>query len=204
MKKVLFFLLMVCSAQIFAQAPVNLGPTEQKINDAICDCMTKQDMSTIKTKEAATQLFTDCVSQHTDLIMKIADERKIDITNDEAMNKLGLEIGKNLMKQNCAAALQLGIKMAGDEKKDGIVSSNTEGIIKRMDNKGFNYIVITENNSEKSFIWLRQFPGSEKFMNGIAGSIGKKVNIKWQEIEVYLPLAKGYYKVKEITAINFL
>ncbi|MGZ3874908.1 MAG: hypothetical protein ACXVJD_18450, partial [Mucilaginibacter sp.] len=63
----------------------------------------------------------------------------------------------------------------------------------------------TDNgNSEKSFIWLRQFPGSEKFMNGPLTLAGKKLNISWQEIEVYLPQAKGYYKVKEITGITIL
>jgi hypothetical protein len=90
---------------------------------------------------------------------------------------------------------------ADDEDNEG----NTNGKLKRIDVKGFNYIVITDgNNSEKSFLWLKQFPGSEKFMNGLTGLIDKYVKISWQELEVYLPDAKGYYKVKEITGIEVL
>ncbi|MEO6633843.1 MAG: hypothetical protein ABIN13_19020, partial [Mucilaginibacter sp.] len=59
-------------------------------------------------------------------------------------------------------------------------------------------------NSEKSFLWLREFPGSDKFMNSPAQLKGKKLKVTWHEMEVYLPQAKGYYKVKEITAIDFL
>jgi hypothetical protein len=33
---------------------------------------------------------------------------------------------------------------------------------------------------------------------------GKKIDITWQEMEVYLPQAKGYYVVKEITGITVL
>ncbi|MDB5022256.1 MAG: hypothetical protein JWP78_11, partial [Mucilaginibacter sp.] len=68
----------------------------------------------------------------------------------------------------------------------------------------FNYIVIVDNsNNEKSFVWLRQFPGSERFMSGIAQSVGKKVKITWQNMEVYLPQSKGYYNVKEIKNLDF-
>ena len=33
---------------------------------------------------------------------------------------------------------------------------------------------------------------------------GKKLKIKYDEIEVYLPIAKGYYKVKEILSVDVL
>jgi hypothetical protein len=87
--------------------------------------------------------------------------------------------------------------------KDTLQSDITIGVFKRIDQKGFDYIVIVDNDSEKSFIWLRQFPGSEKFMNGITQYIGKKMRITWQNIEVYLPQSKGYYNVKEIKYLDF-
>jgi hypothetical protein len=57
---------------------------------------------------------------------------------------------------------------------------------------------------ERSFIWLRQFPGSEKFTGITAKYVGKSMKITSQEMEVYLPAAKGYYKVKEIIAVDVL
>ena len=111
------------------------------------------------------------------------------------------------MRQNCTAFLSLSVAMA---KKNGndqsmLETHSTTGSFKRIDIKGFNYFVINdENHSEKSFLWLRQFPGSESFMGGTIKFAGKKLKINWQEIEVYLPQAKGYYKVKEITGIEVL
>ncbi|WP_428330398.1 hypothetical protein [Mucilaginibacter sp.] len=179
------------------------GPAEIKITDSICNCISRVDMSKIQNKKEAYAVFTDCFTQHSALLIEVAEERKISISDDAEMNKLGTEIGTNLLKQNCSAALKLGMKMS-DDKSGEATESSTQGVVKRIDLKGFNYIVITENGAEKSFLWLRQFTGSEEWMNGTAKLIGKKVKITWQEIEVYLPQAKGYYKVKEITAITIL
>ena len=40
-------------------------------------------------------------------------------------------------------------------------------------------------------------------MNGTTALTGKNLKITWEEIEVYLPQVKGYYKVKEITRVDF-
>lgn len=202
MKKILLILLAPIYIAAHAQTTTQLGATEQQLNDIICDCITKQDLSQVSGKQQATKVLTDCMSQRTDLIMKIAEERKVEFTDEEGMRKIGLEIGKNLMSKNCSAALQLGIKM--NEVPKDVSIGITDGVFKRIDVKGFNYIVITDaNKSEKSFLWLTQFPESERFMQPATGLAGKKLSLKWREIEVYLPQAKGYYKVKEITEINF-
>jgi hypothetical protein len=81
----------------------------------------------------------------------------------------------------------------------------SEGKFSRIDVKGFNYLILQDAaGSEKSFLWLRQFTGSEKFIDSTTSLTGKKIKVKFQELEVYLPQAKGYYKVKEITAVDIL
>lgn len=203
MKNIILSLLVLVSSAGYAQNAAKLGPTEQKLNDAICDCISKQDLAKVSGKEQGTQIYTDCVTQRTDLLAQLAQEHNIELTDQEGMRKLGLEIGKNLMSQNCSAALQLGVKM--NQAPTNVDVGITQGIFKRIDTKGFNYIVITEaGKGEKSFLWLTQFPDSEKFMGAPAGLTSKKLSIKWKEIEVYLPEAKGYYKVKEITEITVL
>ena len=143
----------------------------------------------------------ECFSKNSALLEAVADERKISMDDNDGMHKIGVDIGKDLLALKCDGFMQLAMKMA---KKDEVDNSYEEGKFKRIDSKGFNYIVITDNNNEeKSFLWLKQFPGSEKFMNGGANYIGKKISIKYQELEVYLPQAKGYYKVKEIISLDF-
>lgn len=204
----LFSLLMFIAIKPFAQSQTNHvpGPVERRITDSICACVTKLDMAKITNKQEAVEAYTNCITQKSDMLVDLANEDNVEMTDVDAMKKIGVNIAVNLMKQGCPNFTKLGLFFA---KKDGDVAGNltgsTRGNYKRTDLKGFNYIVITDNgNSEKSFIWLRQFPGSEKFMNGSGSLAGKKLNVSWQEIEVYLPQAKGYYKVKEITGITIL
>jgi len=205
MKKILLLLLTLVSLTTYAQQKVQkkLSATELKLNGLVCDCLTKIDISKLKNSEEAGKAFEDCVTAHAELIVDIAQERKIDVSDEKAMSALGVEIGKNLLSQNCSAALKLGMKMNDD--KAGDEAEVFEGAFKRIEEKGFNYLVLTDNaGSEKSFLWLRQFPGSEQLAAPAAQLTGKKIKITSTEIEVYLPQAKGYYKVKEITAIEFL
>ncbi|MEO6521469.1 MAG: hypothetical protein ABIN91_07325 [Mucilaginibacter sp.] len=206
MKKtfLLFGLLVAITQSLFAQTRI-IGPAEKKLADTICDCLVHKDLLKVTNKEEAVAFYTDCINQHSDLLIALSEEQNADMTDLEAMKKLGINLALTLMKNQCPGFVQLSKFMAEKEiSNNNNVNSSTTGILKRIDNKGFNYLVINNNGAEKSFLWLRQFAGSEKLINGITTSIGKKVTIKWQEIEVYLPVAKGYYKVKEITDVTFL
>jgi hypothetical protein len=203
MKKALLFFAVIMTFFAAKAQTVTPGPAEKKITDTLCDCMTKIDLSKIITKEDASNAFQVCFSKHTNMLLAVAQEKKVDISDQQAMHDVGIEIGKDLLRENCGSFLNLSVKMAGDKTKTNTLQATT-GVFKRIDLKGFNYIVITDNGNERSFLWLRQFPGSEKFMNNAVALTGKKLKISWQEIEVYLPAAKGYYKVKEITAVDFL
>ena len=163
-------------------------------------------MKTIHTKKEADDAFMNCFTAYADMLLDVAKEQNIEVTDDDGMHQLGTDIGKNLMKQKCGSFMQLAIKMAKDDEVAAPIALSLSGTFKRIDAKDFNYIVITDKNgSEKSFLWLREFPGSDKFMEGAALKLaGKKLNIKYQDIEVYLPKAKGYYKVKEITGVDIL
>jgi hypothetical protein len=191
------------AATLHAQTPA-MGPAEKKLTDSLCSCITHLDQSTLHTKKEAVDAFMDCFGKQSDLLVAVAQEKNLSMEDNTAMHNLGAGIAKNLMTEKCQGFMALAVKMAGKDDDAGSGSNATEGKFRRMDNKGFNYIVLVdENNQEKSFLWLEQFAGSEKFADA-ANLAGKKLKIDWKEIEVYLPTAKGYYKVKEITAITVL
>jgi hypothetical protein len=204
MKKTLL-LLALCIPLLLstANAQTSPGPVEQKLTNALCDCISKLDLSKINNSEEANKVFMDCFMGQADLMVDLAAERHVEIDNSEEMRKIGTGIGANLLKQKCDAFLKLAVKMA--DKKGSVAIESTTGTFKRIDNKGFNYIVIADGTgSQKSFLWLREFAGSDKFTGATTGLLNKKLKVTWQEIEVYLPQAKGYYKVKEITAVDVL
>ena len=190
---------------VFSQATRKIGPAEQKISDSICNCVTRMDMSKITTKEEATAAYTDCVMKHADLLTALAVERNVELTDRKGMEAVGVDIAMNLINQNCKGFKELALLLGGQGGSDEETAVTTTGTLKRIETRGFNYFVIADRSGkESSYIWLRQFQGSATFMDGAAKYIGKKLSIKYKEMEVFLPQAKGYYKVKEITAITVL
>jgi hypothetical protein len=185
----------------FAQAHL----AEKQLSASICDCITHLDMDKIKSKSEASASFSDCFVKNTGLMSKVAAERRVDSTDVDVMRQIGVDIGKDLVNENCTAFTRLSLKIADAKEGADQPIGTVTGKLKRMIVSGFNYIIITDpSGAEQSFLWLRQFPGSENFMSGIDKYIGRDVKIDWQEIEAYLPQNKGYYKVKEITGITFL
>jgi len=181
-----------------------ISPAERKITDSVCVALNKLDVSNVKTKKDAIAVYTECISRKVDLLQEWATEQGIDFADTEAMRAIGIKLAQNLMKENCTNFMKLATKMGGKDDEEGAVE-NITGTFKRIDNRGFNYIVLNDAaGREKSFLWLRQFPGSETFSGPTSKLIGKKIKVSSQEIEVYLPAAKGYYKVKEITGIKVI
>lgn len=205
MKKILFILIassLLFVQKSFSQAERVPGPAEKRITDSICTALNRLDMNKIGNGKEAESAFMDCFMKQSAMFEDVANERNVKMDDNAAMHQMGVDIGKNLLKMKCDAFMKLAIKMA-DKSGTNESSSVIYGVFKRIDTKGFNYIVITDaDHKETSLIWLRQFPGSEKLIDGSAAYIGKNVRIKYQELEVYLPQAKGYYKVKEIVSLN--
>ena len=164
MKKNLLLLILSITFIQYASSQTKPVPTavENKMTDVLCNCVGKIDLAKISNKSEATAAYIDCIGQNMDILTQLAAERNMQITDVPAMEKLGVVIAENLMKANCASFMKLSVLTV--EKKNNEGTGTTEGKLKRIDLKGFNYLVITDKNgSEKSFIWLRQFPQSEKF-----------------------------------------
>ena len=188
------------------KAQRKVGVVEQQITDSICSCMAKKDLSVIKTKQEATNVFLGCFSRQASLLVPLSQERKVEITDKVAMRELGQDIGKNLLNQNCQAFMTISMIMAKDEidkEEDENKNGKTSGVLKRIDTKDFNYIVITDaSGKEKSFIWLRQFEGADKIAENVKLFVGKKVSIEWVEFEAYMPSLKSYFPLREIVKLK--
>ncbi|MDX5348029.1 MAG: hypothetical protein LPJ89_03265 [Hymenobacteraceae bacterium] len=182
------------------------GPAEVAITDSICNCISNVDYAKITSEKSAEKVFVECIAKQPSLMVKFAEERKVSFSNQAAMRQLGEELGKNLLNTNCPGFMKLTMAMVEhSEGNDEELSGVTYGKLKRIETKDFNYLVVTDDeNKEKNFIWLRHFPGSDNFMNNTGKLVGKKLKIDWQEIEVYIPAAKNYYKIKEITGVEVM
>ena len=204
MKKLPLILCLLCA---FSFTRAQSDTTMKKFVDSVCKCMGKIDLNTIKSEAEAQQAMTACfVKDNMAVLMKLADERNIDITDQAAMRKVGEEVGMELMKQNCQAFIQLSMQLSKAGGKSEVVSiSTTSGTLATVETKDFCKFIVTDNSGRRNtFYWLHHFKNSEKFMDQPSKYVGKKLKVSWQETEVYIPAAKGYFKIKEITEVQVL
>jgi len=190
----------------FSQAPAPVRSAQKQLLDSLCNCISKADIGAIRNKSMAMAVFSDCFSSQAELIKQVAAENNIAVTDQAGMNKLGNLIGQNLLKQNCSAAMQLSMKMTDNGQPGGDETlSSVVGKFQRVETHRLSYIVIIdENKKESSFLWLRQFPGSEKFMNGTQNLTNKKLRVEYHDVDIYLPEKKSYSRLREITDVTFL
>jgi hypothetical protein len=199
--------------QFIFLGPLTAGAQEGKSTmenaaDDICNCLSKikVDSSNLKQyKDAAMTCFTTGTMEH---IVQLAEERHLDITDQKAMRGLGVEIGKELLKQKCASYITFA-KISAQEDENvldeaAVKEFSTSGKLLKVDKKDFIYITIKDqSNREHNFIWLEYFEGSENFFGDKLNTlVGKDVTISWIEKEVFLPKANNYFKLKEINGIT--
>ena len=176
--------------------------------DSVCKCLSRVDMNNLKDKGDAQVALTGCIlNENMGLLMQVAEKRGVSVSDKAAMEKVGQEMAMELMKQNCTAFVQMSLKMSkGMVQDEEVVSvSSTSGTLTSVETKDFCKFIVSDSKGKKlSFYWLHYFKNSEKFTDQPAKYVGKKLKVFWQEIEVYVPSAKGYYKIKEITEIQVM
>ena len=206
MKKLIILIII---ATISFSAKSQTDTTMQVFVDSVCKCLSKVDLNTIKNQSDAQAALSGCIlNENMNLLMKVAEKRGVDITDQEGMEKIGKELAIEMMKQNCSAFVQMSVKMskAGPVADEEVLDvSSTTGTLSSVETKEFCKFNLTDARGKKtSFYWLHHFKNSEKFTDQPSKYVGKKLKVFWQETEVYVPAAKGYYKIKEIKEIQIL
>src|SRR5947209_7265713 len=109
MKKLLSLsALFIVFAQLsFSQTTRVIGPAEKKLTDSICNTLSRRDISKVTNKEEADALYTSCIMEHADLLQEVAEEAKVEISDQASMQKIGVNIALSLMKSNCPNFLKL-------------------------------------------------------------------------------------------------
>jgi hypothetical protein len=194
----------------FAQSTPQAAPksTLNKTVDTICNCLNKQTFTSTDKKQLEQAITTCFTSAGMEGLIVLAEERGLDITDEKAMEGLGIEIGKELIKQKCDAFIKLsmmGIEEEIEREEEHTKSlQSTSGTLLRVDAKDFRYVVLKDkNNREQSFLWYGYFNGSDDFTGEkIKKLVGKNVTITWVEKEVYKPAVNQYIKIKEIAGIK--
>jgi len=195
-------------ALIFAQKD---KITTKAAND-ICDCLLPYDMGAKSTEEASS-IFSQCfIEKAMGSFLEIAKENNIDAKemNEEVGRQIGTVLGLKMASLGCKPYLDFAQNMMGNDNSAEPSTTESEpsegytsGRVVRIEKTNYAYIVIKDNSGrEQRFLWLYYFNNSDKFTENANLMIGKSVEIKWYEEEIFLPSENDYFNMKIISEIE--
>jgi hypothetical protein len=204
MKRIIITLLVALIATpIFAQDRITI----KQLSDGVCDCL-KSKKTDYSKPENVNKEFIACFTEGDILsqLMGYAKDKDIDFGDNSEMEKIGKDIGFQLVQDKCPPFMKL---VEGEIRKEVEKDDNTEtafitGKLLRVEIKEFAYLVIQgEKNREVSVIWIQPFEGSERFKGeNLEKMKNKTLKVKYQLKEAYLPKVGDYYQIKEILSVE--
>lgn len=200
MKKIIIVLLLITFNSSFSQTKKD--DLLVKVAEKTCECI---DGNLDGKSVNELQLFFGlCIMKSYNPFKE--EFKKIDATyNYESYEELGEEVGIKLIEicpDNFSQIFEnedFIESIYDDNEKPNTLS----GKFLSISGEEFNYINIKDENGKKQrFLWLKNFEGSERFINK-PKSI-KKIKVYYQNSECYIPKMKAYFMIKEVTKIEFL
>lgn len=211
MKKLFFaFILVMGSLWAFSQTKT----TKDLLLDTLCKCITakKEELKNASADDIQKEFMSCFMSEGLDLLMKYAQEKKVSLTDQAAMQKLGNEIGMELAKK-CPAMMQLAISSAMAEDSAGgsaskmigdAETSATEGTIVSLNTTEFPAsIQLKQKNGtvKKVFLVSEFYTDDDNFYN-TSYLPGKKVVAEISSQKIFIPSKKKFVTLDVVVKLN--
>lgn len=176
-----------------------------KLAVSVCNCISKNGVEKIKTKDEAEQIFLKC-------ILDSANEKVLEFIGSEDTDKKGKEFGEKLaiemVKNGCTSFLTLSLRLADGDKDDSPVASvretkSIEGKVIEVNEGDFLTIKLKATNGrEYEFIYTSYIEGSDTWLKEPQTKLkGKNIKVQWKETEMYQPKKKDFVNLKELVAV---
>ncbi|HEX5024280.1 MAG TPA: hypothetical protein VFV68_03365 [Agriterribacter sp.] len=215
MKKVLFaFTLLVGSLWATSQTKT----TKDLLLDTLCKCITakKDELKNASTDDIQKEFMGCFMSEGLELLMKYAEEKKVSVTDQAGMQKLGNEIGMELAKK-CPAMMQLAINsaIAGDKNDSnagsgtskivgGTETSETEGTIMSLNTTEFpaSIQLKQKNGAVKKLYLVSEFYTDDDNFYNTGYLPGKKVVAEVSSEKIFIPSKKKFVTLDVVVKLN--
>ena len=188
--------------------------TKDVLLDTLCKCITakKDELKNASPNDIQKEVMSCFMSDGLELLMKYAQEKKVTMTDQQAMQKLGNEIGMELAKK-CPAMMQLAINSAIADTSEGsgiskIVSegetSATQGTIVSLNTTEFPAsIQLKQKNGavKKVYLVSEFYTDDDNFYN--TGYLpGKKVVAEISSQKIFIPSKKKFVTLDVVVKLN--
>jgi hypothetical protein len=211
MKK-FFFVFTLLTGSMWATSQTKT--TKDILLDTLCKCITakKDELKNASPGDIQKEVMSCFMSDGLELLMKYAEEKKVSMTDQAAMQKLGNEIGMELAKK-CPAMMQLAINSAIADTSEGsgiskIVSEGetTEkgGTIVSLNTTEFPAsIQLKQKNGtvKKAYLVSEFYTDDDNFYN--TGYLpGKKVVAEISSQKIFIPSKKKFVTLDVVVKLN--
>jgi hypothetical protein len=211
MKK-FFFVFTLLTGSMWATSQTKT--TKDILLDTLCKCITakKDELKNASPGDIQKEVMSCFMSDGLELLMKYAEEKKVSMTDQAAMQKLGNEIGMELAKK-CPAMMQLAINSAIADTSEGsgiskIVSegetTETVGTIVSLNTTEFPAsIQLKQKNGtvKKAYLVSEFYTDDDNFYN--TGYLpGKKVVAEISSQKIFIPSKKKFVTLDVIVKLN--
>jgi len=196
-------LIVLCCLTASAQTDI-----KKRIVDSTCACLSQMPDIDKKSKEEIQVAIGQCMMRKSlQDFMALAEERNIDMTDQDAMQKLGMEIGMDLVKSDCKAMTALMMKMAGDkieskEKDAPKETASAKGVVQNVEVKDFVYVTLLSGAKSIQLVWSDYVTNGNEYISDFSKLKNKTVEFYFNTKDVYSAKAKAYITVNMITGIK--
>jgi len=211
MKKIVFSFLFV-TGSLWATSQTKT--TKDLLLDTLCKCITAKgdELKNASPGDIQKEVMGCFMSEGLDLLMKYAQEEKVSLTDQAAMQRLGNDIGMELAKK-CPAMMQLAINSAiadssGSSGISKIVSdgetTQAQGTIVSLNTTEFPAsIQLKEKNGtvKKVYLVSEFFTDDDNFYN-TAYLPGKKVVAEIGSQKIFIPAKKKFVTVDVLVKLS--
>ncbi len=186
---------------------------DKAYNEA-CTCF--KDLKKSKAKEEekkakGMECLQTVMMKNIDVLAKENGYKMSDL-NEETGRIIGEKFGRNLVGK-CPESIEFFMVSGKEmiEEQGGIPevasyigSGTSEGSFVRLETTGDSpkLVIKLADGTEESFLWIRQFKGSDELEKQYKTLANKKVSVKWGEFRKYVFTMKGYAKAKEILSFT--
>jgi hypothetical protein len=188
--------------------------TKDVLLDTLCKCITakKDELKNASPNDIQKEVMSCFMSDGLELLMKYAQEKKVTMTDQQAMQKLGNEIGIELAKK-CPAMMQLAINSAIADTSEGsgiskIVSegetSETQGTIVSLNTTEFPASIQLKQKSgavKKVYLVSQFYTDDDNFYN-TSYLPGKKVVAEISSQKIFIPSKKKFVTLDVVVKLN--
>ena len=123
--------------------------------------------------------------------------------NEDMGSILGKKIGMKLVA-NCPLFIELAQAYSAGDEKD-IVTGTATGVVTAVQISDHVYLTIKEASGKiTKVVWMYYFTGADDYKANPARVKGRKVEVDWEEADIYFIVKKDFSTVKAISKLTVL